>query len=265
VTRKCRTIEAFEYQWRHLPVGVGLLSDPRFRDDVERILWQEELCLERGWFETKRVLDVGCGNGRWTAGFLGLGCDVTAVDAAPSACEAVRERFGSRVEVLQADILDPASLQGREFDVVFAWGVLHHTGDARRALANCCALAARDGFVYVYMYGRGSLSRRTRLRLAAIRWLLGPLPPDMKRRVLAWRFRGGTLHNAFDVYAPSINDRFAETEVRAWFAAEGFSVRRTIEHTELFLEAWREGAAVDGAFLEPPRPPYWFQRLTAKS
>jgi 2-polyprenyl-3-methyl-5-hydroxy-6-metoxy-1,4-benzoquinol methylase len=255
-----RTLESFDYQWANLPVGQSLLSDPAFSSDVARILWREELCVDPEWFVGKRVLDVGCGQGRWTQGFLEMGATVTAVDAAPSACRAVLARFGPRVEVIQADVLEPSALTGRCFDLVFAWGVLHHTGDTRKALRNCCELTDPDGLIYVYLYSRSSLSRRQSLRLRAGRTLLLPFSPETKRRILSRRYRPERLHNAFDVWAPPINDRFDEGQVRSWFSSAGFSTRRTIHHPELFIEGWREGATASRAFLQPSDPPYWFQQ-----
>ncbi len=83
-----KTLESFDYQWEHLPTGITLLSDQDFREDVARILSKEEICIEPEWFRNREVLDAGCGNGRWTYGFLKLGSRVTAFDASESACHA---------------------------------------------------------------------------------------------------------------------------------------------------------------------------------
>lgn len=262
-----KTIESFDEQWRALPEGSGLLSDERFRGDVVRILCEEELCIDPAWFAGKRVLDAGCGNGRWTYGFLRLGAEVTALDASQAACDAVRKAFPGepRLEVIHGDVLAPSpALSERRFDLVFAWGLLHHTGDARLGLRNLCRLADEDGFVYLYLYGRGSLRPRTRARVELVRFLLLPFSAKTKRKLLSLRYSGDRLHGAYDLLSPPINRRFREADVRRWFAEEGFTqVRRTIRHSELFLEAWRPGAAVVKGFREPRDPPYWFQKLAS--
>ena len=63
--------------------GGVLLSDPWFRENVTRILTEEELQIRPEWFAGKRVLDAGCGRGRWSYGFASLGTDVTSVDVNP--------------------------------------------------------------------------------------------------------------------------------------------------------------------------------------
>src|SRR6266545_5892528 len=88
--RRRQTLASFDYQWGELPEGDAMLSDPWFRENVDRILVEELLCVERDWFRGRRVLDAGCGIGRWTLGFLRLGCDVTAVDFSPRALERLR-------------------------------------------------------------------------------------------------------------------------------------------------------------------------------
>ena len=85
---------SFDYQWGSLPTGDWLSDDPRFGAQVERIISEEELAIEPEWFRGRRVLDAGCGNGRWTDGFVRLGCDVTVIDASVNALAHVRERFG---------------------------------------------------------------------------------------------------------------------------------------------------------------------------
>jgi len=259
-----KTLESFDYQWEHLPSGLTLLSDNAFREDVARILSQEEICIDPTWFPGKEVLDAGCGNGRWTYGLLRLGSRVTALDASESACRTVRRQFREerRLEVVQADLLTlPEQIRRYRFDLVFAWGVLHHTGDTRRALMNLCTLAKPDGLVYVYLYGRESYGWPTRLKIGMARSLLLPFSPSAKKKILSYLYPKEGLHSKFDLLSPPINDRLTEREVRGWFREAGFDqMLRTIQHTELFLKAWRSESAAVPYFLQPKGPPYWFQK-----
>src|SRR4051812_9619481 len=52
-----RTVAAFGHQWAHIPSGKFMLSDPLFKRDVERIITEEEILINRSWFPGKRVLD----------------------------------------------------------------------------------------------------------------------------------------------------------------------------------------------------------------
>ena len=86
----------------------------------------------------RRVLDVGCGTGFFTAYYLARGADLTGIDIAPTSIERLRERHPQARFVL-GDVSE-APIEGR-FDLVNAFDVLYHiTDDARweravRALA----------------------------------------------------------------------------------------------------------------------------------
>ena len=63
-----------------------------------------------------------------------------------------------RLATEKIDLLSmPAPLAGRRFDLVFSFGVLHHTGDTRRALGNVAGLTRHDGVLFAYLYGARSL------------------------------------------------------------------------------------------------------------
>ena len=268
--RQRQTLASFDWQWRELPQGGALLTEPWFREHVDAIISDELLCVSRDWFQGKTVLDAGCGNGRWTIGLLRLGCSVTAVDASASALEhlqaAVNElctpEEAGRLEPGEADLLQLSpDLAERRFDLVFSFGVLHHTGDTRRALRSVSALAAPDGVLFAYLYGKASVSTPGRAMLELCRLGLAPLPFGLKKKVIAKLSHQGDVHQAFDCLSPTINTRHTFDEVAGWLAEEGFTdVVQTIRHSELFVRALRDTAALAPYLLPKPEPPYWFER-----
>jgi SAM-dependent methyltransferase len=268
--RQKQTLASFDWQWRELPEGGALLTEPWFREHVEEIISEELLCVSRDWFPGRRVLDAGCGNGRWTIGLLKLGCKVTAVDASAAALEhlqaAVQELCSTeeqaRLEVASVNLLElPPELELRSFDLVFTFGVLHHTGDTRQALHNVAALAEPDGALFAYLYGRGSVSRKGRATLEVSRLALAPLPFALKKKVIGKLSRGQDAHQAFDCLSPTINTRQTFDQVAGWLREEGFpEVDETIAHTELFVRALRPESSLEPFLLPMPSPPYWFER-----
>jgi SAM-dependent methyltransferase len=81
----------------------------------------------------KRVLDVGCGAGRFTEVALGAGAHVVAIDysSAVDACWA-NHRMHPRLDVVQADVYR-LPFTPHQFDYVYCLGVLQHTPDVHGA------------------------------------------------------------------------------------------------------------------------------------
>lgn len=268
--KRRQTLASFDYQWGSLTTGDAMLDDPWFVERVDGLLADELLGIRREWFPGRRVLDAGCGGGRWTVGFLRLGAQVTSVDFSAHAVETTRAEArrlvpGSEARLVarRADLLaDPAELGG-PYDLVYSFGVLHHTGDTRRALAHVAGAVAPDGVLFVYLYGTRSVDWRKRAVLTVLRTALAPLPFAMKTRALKWLLPSRDVHQAFDLFSPVINDRYRHEEVEGWLRELGFTeVARTLDHTEVFLRACREVCSA-GPFLPPATRPYWFERYAA--
>jgi SAM-dependent methyltransferase len=127
--------------------------------------------LHSDGLDGRSFLDIGCGSGLFSLAAVRLhAARVHSLDfdADSVACSlAVREAFYPTADnwhVERGDITDSeycASLGS--FDVVYAWGVLHHTGALWQALDNTCNLIAPGGSLFVSIYNdQGSRSRRWR-------------------------------------------------------------------------------------------------------
>jgi SAM-dependent methyltransferase len=108
------------------------------RAGVERLLQTADL---RG----KTFLDIGCGSGLMSLAAHQMGATVRAFDYDPDSvrtAQAVRDRFArtDAYEVTLGSALDRDFVASLGlFDVVYSWGVLHHTGDIWTA----CDVAGR--------------------------------------------------------------------------------------------------------------------------
>lgn len=262
-----QTQQAFAKQWTDLPSGYYLLSDPWFRSNVARILSEEEIQIKREWFRGKDILDAGCGNGRWAFGFAELGANVTAVDVNEEATEATRNALAS-FPVRKAFYVTPLEslsqhLGGQQYDLVFCWGVLHHCRSATRALAELIRHVKHGGLLYLYLYGRETMSLEEDLELFKLRLRFNLMSPEAKHRFLYERAGGDEqlVHNLHDLYAPLINRRVEWAEIRRRLESAGLTqVTRTKQDTEVFVRAVNGSATEyeEKWFLPPRQPPYWF-------
>lgn len=139
--------------------------------DDERISEAERSLKNMLGVETlagKDFLDVGSGSGLFSLAARRLGARVHSFDFDESSVETTNElkrRFFSEDSewiVERGSILDKSYLsQLGQFDVVYAWGVLHHTGDMWAALSNISSLVAQNGRLFLAIYNdQGGWSKR---------------------------------------------------------------------------------------------------------
>lgn len=158
----------------------------------------------------RRVLEVGCGTGADLMRFARAGARVSGVDLSARSLALTRRRF--ELEALEADlhVADAEALPypDARFDLVYSWGVLHHTPDTACAIAELCRVLVPGGRACVMLYHRASLfALQAWLRYA----LLGGRP---------WRGVAGVL--AAHVESPGTK-AYTRAEARALFEGGGFA------------------------------------------
>ncbi|PSQ17743.1 class I SAM-dependent methyltransferase [Halobacteriales archaeon QS_8_69_26] len=96
----------------------------------------------------KRVLDAGCGHGRYAEWLVERGADVVAVDENAGMLDRARDRVDDRAELRQADITDPlAFADDAEFDGVVCGLTLHYVEDWREPFREFARVLPPGGFL----------------------------------------------------------------------------------------------------------------------
>ncbi len=139
------------------------LSDDQIRN-AERSLC-DMLKLEN--MQCLRFLDIGSGSGLFSLAARRLGASVCSFDYDPQSVNCTNElkrryfpddpqwavRLGSALD-------DSFIFRLGRFDVVYAWGVLHHTGHMREAFARITPTVATGGRLFIAIYNdQGVISR----------------------------------------------------------------------------------------------------------
>jgi 2-polyprenyl-3-methyl-5-hydroxy-6-metoxy-1,4-benzoquinol methylase len=153
----------FGKNWRQF---LDLLDESRILE-AERSLKD---MLEVEHLNGKSFLDIGSGSGLFSLAARRLGASVLSFDFDPQSVGCTRElrqRYfpEDRNWIAQeGSVLDKSYLESLgNFDIVYSWGVLHHTGKMWQALDNAQQLVVPGGKLFIAIYNdTGSQSTRWR-------------------------------------------------------------------------------------------------------
>jgi SAM-dependent methyltransferase len=212
--------------------------------------------IAAAWYPGRRVLDAGCGHGRYLRAFAALGADVVGLDVnlTPGALAAARST--PRVHLVEGSVLEPP-FAAASFDLVFCDGVLHHTSGPAAGYQALARLVRPGGALYVWLYPREGRAREalfgaaravtTRLPGGVVRWLAFVLAPLtlLVRSYSGTRFGRATWAECAQVVhdwiAPPLQSHHDAAEVSAWARAAGLGDLEVLP-VPTGLTAWRPPA-----------------------
>jgi SAM-dependent methyltransferase len=130
--------------------------------DEERIVQAErslQEMLQSKRLDGKYVLDAGSGSGLFSLAARRLGAKIHSFDydlQSVACTEELKRRFfpdDTDWTIEQGSVLDEEYLNSlRKFDIVYSWGVLHHTGEMWQAIGNVMDLVIDNGLLCISIY-----------------------------------------------------------------------------------------------------------------
>jgi SAM-dependent methyltransferase len=158
--------DAIRGYWEAEPCGSSLSeAEPgskEFFDEIEATRYRlEPFIPEFAQFERwrgRRVLEIGVGLGTDFVQFARAGARLSGIDLTATSIDLVRRRLA--LEHLAADVRvgDAENLPfgDRSFDLVYSWGVLHHTPDTARVVEEIRRVLRTSGEARLMLYSRHS-------------------------------------------------------------------------------------------------------------
>lgn len=201
---------------------------------------------------SKTILDAGCGTGIFSTIFANNGAKkVTGIDISEGSLGTARsltENFKlDNTEFLREDMLKLPFSDG-QFDIVWAWGTVHHTTDPLGAIEELMRVLKKGGSLFLAVYKRTKVTwiheliRNTLVRTPRKTWtflskilafFLAPVVFIFKKREKSRK--GEKLEELIlDWYFVPIRHYYYPEEIRQFLETHGFKIEKELAHSGRF-------------------------------
>ena len=154
--------------WNAQPCGTQFGNGERYSreyfEEIERVRYEREpeifAFAQFTRHYGKRMLEVGTGAGSDFVQWVRAGTRANGIDATPEGVEHLRQRlqiFGLDAEDVKVADCEALPFDDNEFDLVYSWGVIHHTPRTAKALEEIVRVCRPGGTCKVMIYNRHSI------------------------------------------------------------------------------------------------------------
>lgn len=200
----------------------------------------------------KTVLDSGCGTGIFSIIFANRGVGkVTGIDISEGSlgtARSLKKKFGlSNAEFRREDMLH-LPFESESFDIVWAWGTVHHTTDPLGAITELDRVLKKGGSLFLAIYKKTRVTwiheiiRKTLVRTPRRTWtflskvmafFLSPVVFFFKRREKSRK--GEKLEELIlDWYFVPIRHYYKPEEIKTFLEAKGYEIEKHLAHSGRF-------------------------------
>ena len=162
-------IEKIKKFWDERPCNIRHSDKPvgtkEYFDEVEKRKYFVEphipIFAEFAKWKNKEVLEIGCGIGTDSINFVRAGAKLTIVELSPNSLELCKKRFdefGLEANFIEgnAEKLDHLLPPGKRYDLIYSFGVIHHTETPEKVIEGIRKRLKPDGELRIMLYSKYS-------------------------------------------------------------------------------------------------------------
>jgi ubiquinone/menaquinone biosynthesis C-methylase UbiE len=216
------------------------------------------ICRYAGVFEKPRVLDLGCGTGRFALPMDEKpGYAVTGLDASPEMLEKAKAKdSGCRVNWVLGNAVS-LDFPNAVFDLVFMSHLIHHLDEPIKALRQCHRVLEASGVILLLYGAMDQIQNDVEHTFFPEAVQIDEARTPTRMQVEKWLHQAGFS----EIFSEEI---FQKTYERAKDRLEGVKIKKTSVLTLISEEAFQSGLLRFSEYLEnhPDDPWLLFDKLT---
>lgn len=246
-------VDSFSFEWNvHRQTQLDSISETNESEEA----FKKKTGFNVDDLKGKRVLDVGCGTGRFMEVVENYGSCIVGIDLSFSVEAAFKNLgFKENVHIIQADIFD-LPFKEKAFDYIFSIGVLHHTPNTKEAFKCLPKFLKGGGEIAIWVYSNEGFPMKLYNKVSGAyrffttkmpkRWLyrfayislplyylkklkmlgymLSLIIPTSTHPIRQWR-----ILDTFDWYSPKYQWKHTYSEVIGWFKESGLKDLKALE------------------------------------
>lgn len=160
----------------------------RFLSNVKKFVLKRfrSLGIKENYFKGRKILDCGCGAGRFTYVLSTLRPKkIFGIDLSKENINLARKIFKNKKISFKTGNNLKIPFKSENFDFVYSSGVVHHTQNMKKAIKELFRVCKKGGLIYLYVYGKGGIYWDARKKMNK---LMKKIPQNYTQKFLDMMF-----------------------------------------------------------------------------